>query len=153
MFDFANWLCGSPVRVYAAALPAPATLRTVETSSTTIHYASGSIATVHYSGVGAASMPKERIEVLHAGRSWVLDDFRSLTSYDGSGASTQGGRSVDKGHAELMARVLAAVRGSRPFEPGLGAAYAAQSVAFGALESIASGAAVDVTPPPGGERG
>ena len=46
-----------------------------------------------------------------------------------------------------MRRVLAACRGERPFEPGLGAAYAAQSVALAALESIASGGPVEVVLP------
>ena len=32
----------------------------------------------------------------------------------------------------------------RSFQPGIGAAYAAQSVALGALESIASGAPVEI---------
>ena len=145
MFDFANWLCGRPARVYGAALPARAMVRTVETSSITISYDNGSTATVHYSGEGASGMPKERIEVTSAGRSWVLDDFMTLTSYTGSDAHTQSVRSADKGHAQLMAQVLAACRGERPFVPGIEAAYAAQSVALGALESIATGTGIDVT--------
>jgi predicted dehydrogenase len=144
MFDFANWLCGAPRRAWAAAIPPPASVRTVESFSATIGYANGSVATVHYSGVGASSMPKERIEVLSGARSWLLDDFTSLTSYTGGGQSTRSERRVDKGHAALMAGVLAACRGERPFEPGLAAAYAAQSVALAALESIATGAPVDV---------
>ena len=44
--------------------------------------------------------------------------------------------------------MLAACRGEQPFEPGLGAAYLAQSVALAALESIASGQAVAVQAPP-----
>lgn len=144
MFDFANWLCGRPERVWAAALPAPPALRTPETVSVTVRYETGSVATVHYSGVGAASMPKERVEVLSSGRSWVLDDFMSLTAYEPDGPRTRSERRPDKGHAALMSRVLAACRGSAPFEPGLGAAYAAQSVALGALESIATGDSVDV---------
>src|SRR5204862_1602506 len=70
MFDFANWLCGAPERVLAAALPAPPGLQTVESASVTIAHAGGSVATIHYSGAGAAAMPKERIEVLRGGRSW-----------------------------------------------------------------------------------
>jgi hypothetical protein len=50
-----------------------------------------------------------------------------------------------------MRRVLAACRGRQSFEPGLEAAYAAQSVALAALDSIASAAAVDV--PLAGEPG
>ena len=144
MFDYVNWLCGQPIRVHASALPAPAGLRTVESSSVTVTYANGSVATVHYSGVGAASMPKERIEVLGAGRSWVLDDFTTLTAYSASGHHTQSERRGGKGHMELMGHVLAACRGERDFRPGIAAAYAAQSIALAAIESIASGAAADV---------
>lgn len=151
MLDYANWLCGTPVRVIAAALPAPNPLETVESSSITIEYANGSVATVHYSGAGGGSMPKERIEVMGGHRSWVLDDFRSLTSYSASGTQTEEARRVDKGHAELMARVLAAARGKREFEPGIGAAYAAQSVALCALESIASAGVVEVPLLPSGD--
>jgi predicted dehydrogenase len=144
MFDFANWLCGVPLRVMAGALPAPATVGSVESASVVIEYANGSVATVVYSGAGAGEMPKERVEVLRGGRSWVLDDFRSLTSWGAGGTRIEEARGQDKGHAALMRKVLAACRGQAPFEPGLEAAYAAQSVALSALESIAAGAAVAV---------
>ena len=149
MFDFANWLCGTPERVLAAAVPAPAGVGSPESTSVTIQYADGSVATIHYSGLGSAGMPKERIEMLRGGRSWALDDFRTLTSFSADGTSSErsGG---GKGHAELLHRVLAAARGERPFEPGLGAAYLAQSVGLAALESIASGRPVEVEPPPEG---
>ena len=121
--------------------------RAAESASITVQYADGSVATLHYSGLGAPSMPKERVEVLRGGRSWALDDFRTLTSFGADGSSEERGHG-DKGHAELLRGVLAACRGERPFEPGLGAAYMAQSVALAALESISSGQAVDVQGPP-----
>jgi predicted dehydrogenase/threonine dehydrogenase-like Zn-dependent dehydrogenase len=152
MIDFANWLCGTPIRVMGAALPAPPTVGSVESATLTVEYASGSVATVLYSGVGAGAMPKERVEVLRGGRSWLLDDFRALTTWGAGGEETEAERSQDKGHAELMRRVLAACRGRQGFEPGLEAAYAAQSVALAALDSIAAGDAVDV-PLPGRDRG
>lgn len=138
MYDFANWLCGSPTRVHATALPTSRELRAVETSSVTIEYVNGSLATVHYSGVGAASMPKERIEVLRGGRSWVLDDFTTLISYGADGPHTTTNRPTDKGHARLMTDVVTASLGERPFEPSIGAAYAAQSIALAALEAMAT---------------
>ena len=147
MFDFANWLLGTPERVLAAAVPAPAGVGSPESASVTIQYADGSLATIHYSGLGPASMPKERIEFFRGGRSWVLDDFKTLTSFEAESTHTETGRG-DKGHAELLRRVLAAARGEQPFEPGLGAAYLAQSIALAALESISSGRPVDVEPPP-----
>ena len=103
MFDFANWLCGTPIRVMAAALPAPPTVGSVESATITVEYADGSVATVLYSGVGAGAMPKERVEVLRGGRSWVLDDFRSLTAWDAGGEQTETSTGQDKGHAELHA--------------------------------------------------
>jgi predicted dehydrogenase/threonine dehydrogenase-like Zn-dependent dehydrogenase len=147
MFDFANWLLGSPERVLAAAVPAPPGVDSPESASITIQYPDGSVATIHYSGLGPASMPKERIELLSGGRSWALEDFRMLTSFGSDGASTSTTRG-DKGHAVLLRGVIAAARGAQPFEPGLGAAYLAQSVGLAALESIASGRPVDVQPPP-----
>jgi len=146
LFDYANWLCGTPQRVLAAAIPPSSGVTTPESASITVQYADGSVATIHYSGLGAASMPKERVEVMRGGRSWALDDFRTLTSFGPDGTSDERGHG-DKGHAELLHGVLAACRGERPFEPGLGAAYLAQSVALAALESIASGQSVDVQGP------
>jgi hypothetical protein len=103
---------------------------------------------VLYSGVGAGAMPKERVEVLRGGRSWVLDDFRALTAWNAGGEQTETERAQDKGHAELMRRVLAACRGRQGFEPGLEAAYSAQSVALAALDSIAAGDAQPVPAAP-----
>jgi predicted dehydrogenase/threonine dehydrogenase-like Zn-dependent dehydrogenase len=147
MFDFANVLCGTPQRVLAAALPAPPGVPTVESASVTIQYADGSLASVHYSGVGSPTMPKERVEVLRGGASWILDDFVTLTSFDGRGSRTESEKRQDKGHAALLTRALAACRGEAPYEPGLQAAYSAQSVALAALESIASGAPAEVVWP------
>lgn len=145
MYDVANWLCGTPRRVVAAALPSRNGVRTVESSTSTIEYEDGSVATVVYSGVGASSLPKERIEVLRGGRAWILDDFRTLTAHGREDERIEQAAG-DKGHAELMARVLGAARGEASWEPGLGAAYAAQAVALATLESIATGESIEVRP-------
>jgi predicted dehydrogenase len=133
--------------VLAAALPSPAGVTTVESFSATVAYEDGSLATVHYSGVGAEAMPKERIEVLRGGRSWVLDDFRALVRYGRDGEREESARRVDKGHALLVEHILEALRSGGPLEPGLTAGYRAQSVALAVLESIAGGRSVDVVLP------
>jgi polar amino acid transport system substrate-binding protein len=151
MFDFTNWLCGAPVSVCGLALPAVAGVRSPESSSVSIQYEDGSVATVHYSAAGPATLPKERIEVLCGGRAWVLDDFEVLSSFDSHSRRRAGGQArVDKGHRTLMTRVLDACRGQRPFEPGIGAAYAAQSVALAALEAITALQCVNVRLAPEG---
>ena len=90
---------------------------------------------------------KERIEVLRGGQAWVLDDFRSLSSYGSEGEKTTTDRSQDKGHAKLLSLVLKACRGEGRFEPGIGAAYVAQSVALASVDSIATGSGVDASIP------
>jgi predicted dehydrogenase/threonine dehydrogenase-like Zn-dependent dehydrogenase len=145
--DYANWLCGAPLLVSATAAPAPPGVQTVESASITVSYENGSVATVHYSGLGPASLPKERIEVLAGGRAWVLDDFKRLTSFDPAGERSLDEGGGDKGHAELMRTLLAACRGEQSFTPGIRAGYLAQSAALAALESIAAGATIHVPVP------
>ncbi|MDQ3103592.1 MAG: bi-domain-containing oxidoreductase [Actinomycetota bacterium] len=141
MFDYVNWLLGEPRRVFAAALTPPPDGAAVESVSVTITYDGGSHATVHYTGAGASTMPKERIEVYRGGSSWVLDDFVSLTSYGSGpvGPATESLKVVDKGHAALLARVISATLGEECFDPGIGAAYAAQAIGLAALDSLSAG--------------
>jgi predicted dehydrogenase/threonine dehydrogenase-like Zn-dependent dehydrogenase len=146
-FDYANWLCGVPLSVSSAAARETGSVRTVQSASITVSYESGSVATVHYSGLGPTSLPKERIEVLAGGRAWVLDDFQSLSSYDGDRTRTVSASQGDKGHAALIARVLAACRGEDRFEPGLQSAYLAQSIALDGLEAISSSTTRNVVIP------
>jgi predicted dehydrogenase/threonine dehydrogenase-like Zn-dependent dehydrogenase len=150
-FDYANWLCGVPLSVSGAAARAPGGARSVQSASVTVSYESGSVASVHYSGLGPPTLPKERIEVLAGGRAWVLDDFERLSSFDGDRSRTiEKGRKkgrADKGHAALMRRVLAACRGEDRFAPGAREGYLAQSVALAALEAIGSGGSCEVRLP------
>jgi predicted dehydrogenase/threonine dehydrogenase-like Zn-dependent dehydrogenase len=139
-FDYANWLCGVPLSVSGAAVRQPANVRTVQSASVTVSYENGSVASLHYSGLGPSSLPKERIEVLAGGRAWVLDDFRRLTCFDGAGSHAVEEGGSDKGHAALMHRALAACRQEERFDPGIRAAYLAQSVALAALAALGSGA-------------
>jgi predicted dehydrogenase/threonine dehydrogenase-like Zn-dependent dehydrogenase len=147
--DYANWLCGVPVSVGGAAVRESGNIRSVQSASITVSYEDGSVASLHYSGLGPASLPKERIEILAGGRAWVLDDFQSLTSFDDEGAQTLEKGRGDKGHAALLRHVLAACRGEARFSPGLRAAYVAQSVALVALDALSCGEVRDV-PLPGG---
>ena len=80
MLDFANWLCGRPERVLAAALPPPPGMPAPESATITLQYGDGSVAVVVYSGVGSPALPKERVEVFRGGWAWVLDDFSALTT-------------------------------------------------------------------------
>ncbi len=137
-FDYANWLCGIPLSVSGTATRERGEVRTVQSASITVGYESGSVASLHYSGLGPLGLPKERIEVLRGGRAWVLDDFQRLTSFEGASSRSTTKGQGDKGHAALLRGVLAACRDEQQLAPSLWAAYLAQSVALMALEAISS---------------
>ena len=49
-----------------------------------VECADGSVGTVLYAASGDAAMPKERVEVLGRGRSAMLDNYQSLTTWAGN---------------------------------------------------------------------
>jgi polar amino acid transport system substrate-binding protein len=109
--------------------------------SCTLTYCDGSIATVMYAAEGANRLGKEYVEVHSAGHSAVLEDFRSLTLYDGGARKRIRGRGQDKGHPRqaLMVRELVTT-GADPspdFDP-----LDSMSVVFAALRSAQTAHAV-----------
>ncbi len=74
----------------------------------TLTYADGSLGIVTYVATGSPRMAKERIEVLGAGRSAVIDDFRRVQLHGGRGrAAPAVALSKDKGHRAALERFLA----------------------------------------------
>lgn len=136
--DLVAFLAGSPIdTVYAERAGddgAVALLR----------LADGSTATVDYVTAGDASLPKEHLEVHWEGTSWVLDDFRSLTKHAGGRRREVWSGSQDKGHAAEIAAFVRAVTKGEPSPVPFDEAVAATEATFAVLDSIATGAAVDL---------
>jgi len=109
-----------------------------------LRLADGSTATIEYVTTGDPSIPKEHIEVHWEGTSHVLDDFRSLARHAGGRRREIWSGSQDKGHAaEIAAFVRAVAKGEAspvPFDE----AVAATEATFAVLDSISTGAAVDL---------
>jgi predicted dehydrogenase len=70
--------------------------------SATLQFADGSIAAIHYLTNGHSAIAKERLEIHCAGRSLLLDDFKTLEGYGWPGFHKLGGKSQDKGNAACM---------------------------------------------------
>jgi hypothetical protein len=69
-----------------------------------LSFADGSVASILYSSGGATSVGKEYVEAHSAGRSAILDDFRSLRLAGVGRTRRSSLRSRDKGHyAQLVA--------------------------------------------------
>jgi predicted dehydrogenase/threonine dehydrogenase-like Zn-dependent dehydrogenase len=73
-------------------------------------FADGSFGTIHYLANGAASFPKERIEVFVAGRVIQLDNFRKLTAFGWPGFKKMNLWKQDKGQINCAKAFLASIQ-------------------------------------------
>lgn len=74
----------------------------------------GSVGTIHYYANGAASFPKERIEVFTAGKTLQLDNFRKLKGFGWKGFSKMNLWQQDKGQKACAKAFLDAVSEGKP---------------------------------------
>lgn len=76
--DLLRFLAGSPVQRHTAGrMESP----TGDTVTINLHFADGSLGTVHYFANGHKSFPKERLEVFADGRVLQLDNYRKMTGF------------------------------------------------------------------------
>lgn len=109
--DLMRFLAGSPVvsiqaRRMGDSLGVPVT---EDKASITLGFEDGSFGTILYLANGAASFPKERVEVFAAGRVLQLDNFRRLKGYGWPGFSKLNLWKQDKGQNACAAAFLHAV--------------------------------------------
>ena len=111
--DLAHFLVGAPPQsVYATRLPAQGDhVMGDDNVLIAMEFADGSRVGILYSALAAESMPKELLEVMGDGRASTLDNFRSLSLYQGSRRKIHTSRQ-DKGHeAGFRAVVDSILRG------------------------------------------
>ncbi len=114
--DLMRFLAGSPiVSVQARRMgDAPGMAITEDKASITLGFEDGSFGTILYLANGAASFPKERVEVFTAGRVLQLDNFRKLKGYGWPGFSKMNLWKQDKGQNACAAAFLLAVEKGVP---------------------------------------
>ncbi len=108
--DTATSIIGSPpVRVHATSIAgqnAPAV--TDDQCFITLTHADGSISSIAYLAGGDAAFPRERIEVIGAGRIAIIDDFRKVTTVR-HGKTRVHKHRKDKGHGAEIQEFAAAI--------------------------------------------
>jgi predicted dehydrogenase/threonine dehydrogenase-like Zn-dependent dehydrogenase len=117
--DLMRFLAGSPViSIQARRMgDAPGVEVTQDKASITLGFADGSFGTIMYLANGAASFPKERVEVFAAGRVLQLDNFRKLRGYGWPGFGKLNLWKQDKGQNACAAAFLQCVQGGVPAIP------------------------------------
>jgi len=114
--DLATYLVGSPpVRVYAESIGgegAPAV--TDDQCFITLRHANGSISNVAFLAGGDKAFPKERVELIGAGRVAVIHDFSKVETVVGGKTSVKKLLQQDKGHRAEIAAFTKAIREGGP---------------------------------------
>ena len=117
--DLMRFLAGSSiVSIQARRIgDAPGLAVTEDKASITLGFEDGSFGTILYLANGAASFPKERVEVFTAGRVLQLDNFSKLKGYGWPGFSKMNLWKQDKGQNACAAAFLQAVEKGTPAIP------------------------------------
>ena len=113
--DLMRFLAGSEiVSVQARGMgDCDAVVVTEDKASITLGFADGSFGTILYLANGAASFPKERVEVFAAGRVLQLDNFRKLKGFGWPGFKKMNLWKQDKGQSACAASFLSAIEHGR----------------------------------------
>ena len=117
--DLMRFLAGSSIVSLQARRMgnAPGMEVTEDKASITLGFADGSFGTIMYLANGAASFPKERIEVFSSGRVLQLDNFRKLKGYGWPGFGKLNLWKQDKGQKACAEAFLRAVETGVPAIP------------------------------------
>lgn len=117
--DLMRFLAGSRiVSIQARRMgDAPGVEITEDKASITLGFEDGSFGTILYLANGAASFPKERVEVFAAGRVLQLDNFRKLKGYGWPGFNKLNLWKQDKGQNACAAAFMRAIEKGVPAIP------------------------------------
>ncbi|HEX8117739.1 MAG TPA: Gfo/Idh/MocA family oxidoreductase, partial [Pyrinomonadaceae bacterium] len=139
--DFMQHVTGARVaRVYAEAVGSDDREGTDDDSVfITLKFDDGSNGTIAYLAEGDRALPKERVEIFGAGRSFVIEDFRAAASYANGRETRTRLRAQDKGQREEVRAVCAALRDGAPAPIPLADLVNNTRATFRILDSLRAG--------------
>ena len=144
--DLMHFLTGAlTTRVYAESI-ASRNQEMVDEDNVliTLRFADGSNGSIAYLSEGDKALPKERVEIFCAGKSFVLDDFRGATGYRNGREEITKPRQQDKGQADEASIVCATVLEGRPAPIALDDLATTTRATFRIRESLRTGQPMNV---------
>jgi predicted dehydrogenase len=105
--------------------------------SITITFSNGSVGSVLYAANGDKALPKERIEVFCAGKSAVINDFKSAEIYSGNKKTLI--NKEGKGHREEVEAFLNAIKTGATMPIGFDSLYLTTQATFKIIDSLTTG--------------
>lgn len=144
--DFMHFMTGSlTARVYAESIASRNQEITNEDSVfITLRFADGSNGSIAYVAEGDKALPKERIEIFGAGKSFVIDDFRSAIAYQDGREKKTKLREQDKGQEDEVSAVCAVVLEGKPAPIALEDLATTTRATFRVRDSLRTGLPVEV---------
>ena len=144
--DLVHFITGSlTTRVFAEGITGRNAHSTDQDSVfITLRLDDGSNASIAYLAEGDKALPKERIEILGGGKSFVIDDFRRATAYENGHEKTSKLREQDKGQRDEIRTVMSVVRDGTPAPISLTDLKTTTRVTFRIRESLQTGLPVEV---------
>jgi len=132
--DTLTWWAGAlPEEVYAVRGPEKGDLQAI------LRFCGGASGTIAYLTSGNNRFPKERMDATGAGRSALLDNFRTATVWSARGKATTKSRGGDKGQRAEMEQFVEAVRSGGPMPISVDSLIATTRATIAVGESLVSG--------------
>jgi len=110
----------------------------------TLRFADGSNGSIAYVAEGDKALPKERIEIFGAGKSFVIDNFRSCIAYQDGREKKTKLRAQDKGQEAEVSAVCAVVLEGKPAPIALADLATTTRATFRIRDSLRTGMPVEV---------
>jgi predicted dehydrogenase/threonine dehydrogenase-like Zn-dependent dehydrogenase len=144
--DLMQYLTGAlTTRVYAESIASRNQEITDEDNVfITLRFADGSNGSIAYIAEGDKAMPKERVEIFCEGKSFVIDDYRSTTSFSNGRVENTKPRQQDKGQANETRAVCEVVLTGRQAPIRLDDLAATTRATFRIRESLRTGQPLSV---------
>jgi len=140
--DYLTWLNGSlPISVFATALPDAENNN--DTLNIQLTFANGSIGVVSYYANGPKSLPKEYIEVFHAGSAGIISNFKELHLY-GKKNIKKKLFNQDKGQSKMVQDFIGSIIKGTPSPISFKEISAVTKACFAVLESLKTGIRVNI---------
>ncbi len=137
--DFLQFVTGSlPEKVYAECIASPnAKAKNQDNVVITLNFANGSVGMITYLACGDRLLPKERIEIFGAGKTFVINDFQSGELY--SGGSCEKIKTPGKGHREEVEAFLASIAEGLPAPLAAESIWSTTEATFAILDALRTG--------------
>ena len=134
-----------PVSVFAQSVSARSSgVIDCDSVFITLKFSDGSNGTIAYLAEGDKALAKERVEIFGAGKVFVLDDFRSGSTYKDNRESVVTLKAQDKGQADQVRAVCSSILSNAPAPISLDDLITTTRTTFRILDSLREATPIDV---------